>query len=217
MHLYAVPGQLYIACMIHAYRILVIMGSVRARRLCPQMAAWVAEVGRETVPAQFEIVDLKDWPLPMDDEPGIPALGDYAFEHTRAWSRKISEAHAVVFVTPQYNWGYPAPLKNALDHLYDEWAGKPALIVTYGGHAGDKCARQLRQVLKGLKMKPVATTPGFRLTRDRIKANTGAIDPAAEFAGRGKVLSRAFAELATALQGKRFPAWLWRWRPLARA
>lgn len=187
------------------------MGSTRARRLCPEIAAWVADLGREAIPAQFEIVDLRNWPLPMDDEPGIPALGDYAFEHTQAWSRQVADAHAFVFVTPQYNWGYPAPLKNALDHLYKEWAGKPAVIVTYGGHGGDKCARQLRQVLKGLKMKPVATMPGFRLSHERIKANTGAIDPAIEFARHGNTLSRAFAELATALRGKRLPAWLWPW------
>ena len=105
----------------------------------------------------------------------------------------------------------PAPLKNALDHLYKEWAGKPAVIVTYGGHAGDKCARQLRRVLKGLKMKPITTMPGFRLTRDRIKANTGAIDPATEFAKHSKALSKAFAELATALRGRHLPTWLWPW------
>jgi len=197
--------------MIHAYKVLVVVGSARAQRLCPQIAEWVAEIGRAVVPAQFEIVDLKDWTLPMDDEPGIPALGDYMFEHTRAWSRKVYEAHAFVFVTPQYNWGYPAPLKNALDHLYAEWARKPAVIVTYGGHGGDKCARQLRQVLKGLKMRPIATMPGFRLTHDRIKANTGAIDPAVEFARHSKVLRQAFTELANALGGKRLPAWLWPW------
>jgi len=197
--------------MIHAYKVLVIVGSTRARRLCPQIAAWVTEVGRATISAQFEIVDLKNWPLPMDDEPGIPALGDYTFEHTRAWSRKISEAHGFVFVTPQYNWGYPAPLKNALDHLYKEWSGKPALVVTYGGHRGDRCARQLRQVLKSLKMRPIATMPGFKLTHDRIEANTGTIDPAVEFGKYRKVLQQALAELATALQGKRLPAWLWPW------
>lgn len=200
--------MLHITCMIHVYKILVIGGSTRARRLCPPIAEWVAQVGRESISVQFEVVDLKDWPLPIDDESGIPALGDYEFEHTRAWSRKISDAHAFVFVTPQYNWGYPAPLKNALDHLYKEWAGKPAMIVTYGGHGGDKCARQLRQVLKGLKMKPVATMPAFKLTHDRIKANAGSIDPAVEFGKQGKALRQAFAELAAALQGKRRPIWL---------
>lgn len=94
--------------MIHVYKIL---GSTRARRICPQIAQWVAQVGQETVPAAFELVDLKDWHLPMDDEPEIPARGEYVFEHTRVWSRKISAADGFVFVTPQYNWGYPEPLK----------------------------------------------------------------------------------------------------------
>src|SRR5580698_2938604 len=151
--------------MIQASPILVIVGSVRPRRIALQVAEWAAEVGRETTEAAFEVVDLKDWPLPMDDEPDVPAAGGYEFDHTHAWSRKIAAADAFVFVTPQYNWGYPAPLKNALDHLYKEWAGKPAMIVTYGGHGGGKCAKQLRQVLKGLHMKPVPTHTGCVLPR----------------------------------------------------
>jgi len=184
----------------HSSRILVIAGSTRARRLCLQISEWVAEVGREVVAADFEIIDLKHWELPMDDEPGIPALGGYAFEHTRAWSRKVSGAHGFVIVTPQYNWGYPAPLKNALDHLYVEWAGKPVVIVTYGGHGGSKCSRQLRQVLKGLKMKPIRTRPRFTLARDRIEANTGVIEPAVEFARRRRALRRALVALDAALR-----------------
>ena len=159
----------------------------------------MAAVGRGAVSGAFEIVDLKDWPLPMDDEPGIPAAGDYVFEHTRAWSRKISEGDGFVFVSPQYNWGYPAPLKNALDHLYREWSGKPAMIVTYGGHGGDKGAAQLRQVLEGLKMKPTPTMPGLILARDRIEANAGEIEPEREFAAHLDVLKQAFEELATAV------------------
>ncbi len=185
--------------MIHTSRIIVIGGSLRSRRISSQIAEWVALVGHDAKLGLLEVVDLKDWPLPMDDEPGIPALGDYVCEHTRAWSRKISEADAFVFVTPQYNWGYPAPLKNALDHLYKEWSGKPAVIVTYGGHGGNKCANQLRQVLEGLDMKPVATMPGFTLSRQRIEADTGTIDPASEFADHIGVLQEAFTELAAAL------------------
>jgi NAD(P)H-dependent FMN reductase len=186
--------------MIHAYRILVIVGSVRPRRICPQIAAWVAEVGREIVPGPLEVVDLKDWPLPMDDEPDLPARGqDYLFKHTRAWSQKISSGDAFVFVTPQYNWGYPAPLKNAIDHLHKEWSGKPAMIVTYGGHGGGRCAAQLRQVLDGLDMKPVATMPAFTLTRARIEADAGAIEPGLEFTERLGLLQQAFAELTSAL------------------
>ncbi len=168
--------------MIHASPTLVIGGSLRARRICLQIAGWVAEIGRQTTDGAFEVVDLKDWPLPMDDEPGVPAGGDYQFDHTRAWSRKVAAAGAFVFVTPQYNWGYPAPLKNALDHLYREWGGKPAMIVTYGGHGGGKCAEQLQQVCDGLHMIPIATKPALRISRERIEANSGEIDPATEFA-----------------------------------
>jgi len=208
LHLYATACRFHIPCMIHTPRILVIAGSTRPQRICPAIAQWVAQVGRETIAAQFEVIDLKDWPLPMDDEPGVPALHGYGMEHTRAWSRKISEADGFVFVSPQYNWGYPAPLKNALDHLYKEWSGKPALIVTYGGHGGGKCARQLRQVLKGLKMKPVATMPAFFLSHDQIEANTGTIDPAAAFTGRDAKLRNGLIQLAAALRGKHRWTWL---------
>jgi NAD(P)H-dependent FMN reductase len=181
-------------------RILVIIGSVRARRIGPVIAHWVAAVGRETGLETLEVVDLRDWPLPMDGEPGIPAAGgDYALDHSRAWSRRIDEADAFVFVSPQYNWGYPAALKNALDHLYREWAGKPALIITYGGRGGDRCAAQLRQVLEGLHMTPVATMPGLVLARDQIQANSGVIDPAVAFAGQLASVRDGFADLARSL------------------
>jgi len=185
--------------MIHAPRIHVIVGSVRRQRICPLVAEWVMGVGREAMAAAFEIVDLRDWPLPMDDEPGVPAGHPYEQPHTLAWSRKVQEAQAFVFVTPQYNWGYPASLKNALDHLYREWNGKPAMIVTYGGHGGDKCAGQLRQVLDGLKMNTVATMPGFRISREQVEQNSGAIDPAAAFAAHLPELRQGFAELQAAL------------------
>ncbi len=188
--------------MIHSCKTLVIAGSVRPRRLSVQIAGWVAEIGQVTADGSFEVVDLKDWPLPMDDEPGIPAAGVYASEHTQAWSRKISEAQAFVFVTPQYNWGYPAALKNALDHLYTEWAGKPAMLVTYGGHGGGKCAEQLRQVCEGLQMTPVATMPRLRLSRGQIEANSGDIDPKVDLAIHLQDLRQAFAELAAVGHGR---------------
>ncbi len=178
--------------------VLVIAGSLRPRRIAIHIAGWIAQMGRERTGGAFEVVDLRDWPLPMDDEPGMPQLGDYANDHTRAWSRKIAAAPAFVFVTPQYNWGYPAALKNAIDHLFQEWAGKPAMIVTYGGHGGGKCAEQLAQVLEAVHMAPIATRPALKLARARIEANTGEIDPAAEFAAHAGDLARAFAEFAAA-------------------
>ena len=180
--------------------VLVILGSIREGRICPKIGAWVADIGRETTGAVFEIVDLRDWPLPMDDEPAIPATGVYRGDHTRAWSRKVSQGQAVVFVTPQYNWGYPAALKNALDHLYQEWRDKPAVIVTYGGHGGDKCAQQLRQVVAGLNMRPVETMPGLKLARALIEANSGALQPDRDFASDRDQVRQAFDELAHLLQ-----------------
>ena len=186
--------------MIHTSPVLVIAGSLRPRRIAHHIAEWVADVGRAETGQAFEVVDLKDWPLPMDDEPHVPASGGYEFEHTRAWSRKVGGAGAFVFVTPQYNWGYPAPLKNALDHLYREWTGKPAMIVTYGGRGGDKCAEQLLQVCEGLHMKVIATRTALTLSRERIEANAGEIDPAEEFGSNLADLTQAFGELAAACE-----------------
>jgi len=182
--------------MIQGNPILVIAGSVRARRVSMQTATWIAGLGREAVALPFEVVDLKDWPLPMDDEPEMPQGGVYTRDHTRDWSHKIALAAGLVFVTPQYNWGYPAPLKNALDHLHGEWAGKPAMIVTYGGHGGGRCGEQLRQVCQALHMAVVPTRPELVLARERIEANAGEIDPAAEFGRHTGVLRQALGELA---------------------
>ena len=176
------------------------MGSVRAGRLCPKLASWVIQIGQACTDLQFERVDLAEWPLPPDDEPGIPALGSYTQDHTRAWSRKIAEAAGFVIVSPQYNWGYPAVLKNALDHLYQEWAGKPLMIVSYGGHGGGKCAAQLRQVADGLKMRPVTTMPAITLTRSMIEG--GPVDPEADFPATAEDIRLAFAELAAQLVPK---------------
>jgi NAD(P)H-dependent FMN reductase len=177
--------------------VFVIVGSVRAKRLCPTIAAWVADIGRSRADFIVEIVDLADWPLPLDDEPGIPALGGYSTERTRAWSEKIAGGAGFVFVAPQYNWGYPAALKNAIDHLYREWRGKAAIIVSYGGHGGGKCAAQLRQVADGLKMRVAPTMPGLELSDDMMRE--GKVEPARDFASHLASVELAFAELAALL------------------
>ena len=177
--------------------VLVVMGSVRPGRIYPKIAAWTIAIGKETTEFEYELIDLADWPPPMGDEPGIPALGGYSQEHTRAWSRKIAGADAAVFVTPQYNWGYPAALKNAIDHLYREWVGKPMVIVSYGGHGGGKCAAQLRQGLEAVKARPLATMPGITLSRAIIGG--GPFDPERDFRADKASVQQAFAQLVTAL------------------
>lgn len=176
--------------------VLLIMGSTRAGRVCPKIAEWVARIGRDATAFDYEVVDLAQWPLPMDDEPAIPAGGGaYAQAHTRAWSDKIKGADAVVFVTPQYNWGYPAVLKNAVDHLYHEWRDKPAAIVSYGGHGGSKCAEQFRQVAGAVKMRVVPTATPITLS-DAIIREGAAFEPERDFAASLPAIRKALGELA---------------------
>ncbi|KAB5549482.1 NADPH-dependent FMN reductase-domain-containing protein [Coniochaeta sp. 2T2.1] len=115
----------------------------------------------------FQPLDLLLLSLPLSScEPGIPSQihspSDYTHPHTQTWSRTISALDGFVFVTPQYNWGIPAGLKNAIDYLYHEWKGKPAMIVSYGGHGGGKCAEALKVVLGGgVGMRVVEETVGL--------------------------------------------------------
>jgi len=192
------------------HKVLVICGSVRPTRICTDIARWVMQGLPPDGALELELVELADWPLPMDDEPGVPARDPYVHAHTQAWSRKISEAAAYVFVTPQYNWGYPAALKNALDHLYREWSGKPAIIVTYGFHGGGKCAAQLRQVLNGLHMRPVKTMPALRLP-EAMKHGASIDVVLKAFAPAKSSVEKAFAELAATLASAARAQSRWRW------
>ncbi len=107
----------------------------------------------------------------------------------------MSAANGFVIVSPQYNWGYPAPLKNALDHLHGEWRSKPAMIVTYGAHGGDRFAAQLKEVLTGLRCDLVPTMPGLVLTRAQIEADDGALDPGADFGADAPLVRSALTDL----------------------
>lgn len=179
----------------HTSSYIVIPGSTRPNRRSPVIAQWVAELGAQVAGAPFRVIDLRDLGLQLDDEPGIPAIHDHARETTRAWGELISSATAVVIVTPQYNWGYPAALKNAIDHLYREWRDKPVLIVTYGGHGGNQCGAQLRIVMGAVGARLTEAMPGLVLARERIAANDGQIDPAQDFAGHTEDVRAALAEL----------------------
>ncbi len=106
-------------------RIAVVIGSTRPTRICADIARWILRNAQEDSPLHYEIVDLAEVNLPFLDEPLKAALHEYAHEHTVQWSRTVSSYDGFIFVFPQYNWGYPAPLKNALDYLYIEWRDKP--------------------------------------------------------------------------------------------
>ena len=179
-------------------KIEVIIGSTRPKRIGRQIAEWVLSVIPATDGLEVELVDLANFPLP-NDEPGVPAHHEYVHEHTKAWSKEIAGGDGYVFVTPQYNWGYPASLKNAIDHLYKEWLEKPAAIVSYGHRGGGKAAGQLRQVLEGLHMHPVPTMPAIVFHNDMLDENGRLRNPARDFANYAETIKTAVGELAAQL------------------
>lgn len=136
-------------------RIAVVVGSSRPTRICPEIAAWVLKTAQADSRLSYELLDLAEIALPFLDEPLKPALGRYEHEHTRRWSQTVGSYDGFVFVFPQYNWGYPAILKNALDFLYSEWRDKPAAIASYGTRGGSKAVAQLHGVLQGLHMRTI--------------------------------------------------------------
>jgi NAD(P)H-dependent FMN reductase len=143
----------------------VICGSYRNGSNGAGITAWVADrmekLGNENI--RCTVLDSTNAPLPLGPvtDPaiaaGIKKPSDYASPETQLWSQIISSLSALVIVTPQYNWGYPGELKNALDHLYHEWRDLPFAIFSYGGHGGSKSGKQLREVVEGaLKAKVVS-------------------------------------------------------------
>ena len=134
----------------------IVIASTRPGRAGAPVGAWVQQIARDHGGFAVEVLDLAAIGLPFVDEPSHPFLRNYEHEHTRAWSAQVDAADAFVFVTPEYNYGFCAPLKNALDFLFFEWQYKPVGIVSYGGvSGGTRGAQMLKQVLDGLKLSPV--------------------------------------------------------------
>lgn len=135
----------------------VIVASTRPGRIGYPVGQWFAELAKQHGGFEVELVDLAEVNLPMYDEPNHPRLGQYEHEHTKSWSASVGAAEAFVFVTPEYNHGIAAPLKNALDYLHNEWQYKPVGFVSYGGvSAGTRAVQMTKQVVAALKMTPVA-------------------------------------------------------------
>jgi len=131
-------------------RIGIVTASTRPHRIGHHVAAWV----RDLAPADVELVDvdLRELALPLLDEPGMPSEGHYVHEHTRRWAALVEGLDAVVLVMPEYNRGYSAGLKNAIDYLYAEWDGMPVACVGYGWSGAYHARSALRQTLERIKM-----------------------------------------------------------------
>ncbi|MHB9863510.1 NADPH-dependent FMN reductase [Streptomyces sp. YIM S03343] len=143
-----------------------ILGSTRPGRNGKGVADWVIGRAGDRTAAEYELVDLADWPLPFMDEPLAPSMGQYQGEHTRAWAAKVAEYDGYVFVTPEYNHSLPAVLKNAIDFAYAEWNDKAAAFVSYGTVGGVRAVEHLRSVASELQLAHVRQQLCFSLFTD---------------------------------------------------
>jgi NAD(P)H-dependent FMN reductase len=134
----------------------IIIASTRPGRVGPSVASWIYDRAVAHGGWDVELIDLAEVNLPMLDEPKHPRFGDYQHQHTKDWSATISRGDAFIFVIPEYNYGFNAAIKNALDYLHKEWQHKPIGFVSYGGvAAGTRAVQMLKQVVTTLRMVPV--------------------------------------------------------------
>lgn len=147
-------------------KIAVIIGSTRPGRVGGKVARWVYELAQQRNDAEFELVDLKDVDLPILDEETPPSMGQYSHDHTKAWAEQIASYDAYLFVTPEYNHGIAAGLKNALDFVYAEWNNKVAGFVGYGSAGGVRAVENLRLVMAELQVATVRSQVQLSLFTD---------------------------------------------------
>jgi NAD(P)H-dependent FMN reductase len=133
-------------------RIGVILSTTRTGRFADRPAEWLMKLASQRTDATFEVVDLRDYPMPFFDEPRSPITVTPKNEVALRWAKKLAELDGFVFVTAEYNHGIPAVLKNALDYAYAEYNRKPATFVGYGSTGGARAVEQLRLVLAELQV-----------------------------------------------------------------
>ncbi len=163
-------------------KIKIILASIRDNRFGDKPASWISEQAKAIEGMDAELLDLRDYQLPMFAEGVSPAYveGEYKTPEVNRWAKKIAEADGFIIVTPEYNHGYPSSLKNNIDYLYKEWNNKPVCFVGYGSTGGARVIQQLRQVSTELQMAPIRNSvhimsPWF-LTNEDGSLKDGALD-----------------------------------------
>lgn len=173
-------------------KIAIIVGSTRPGRKAEAVARWVHAIAAKRNDAQYEVVDVADFKLPLLDEPVPPSMNKYSKAHTKAWSERIAPFDGFVFVTPEYNHGTSGALKNAIDYLYVEWNNKAAGFVAYGSAGGTRAVEQLRLVMAELQVADVRAQVALSLFTDF--ENFSAFKPAAHHTqGVGTMLDQLVA------------------------
>ena len=136
-------------------KLAVVIGSIRQNRFADHPAQWIAEIARQSGKFDVELIDLKDYPMPLFAEAGSPLYAPSKNEVAQRWQKKVAEFDAFIFTAAEYNRGPTAVLKNALDYAYNEWANKPVSFVGYGGVGGARAVEQLRLNAIELQMAPI--------------------------------------------------------------
>lgn len=149
-------------------RIAIIIGSTRPGRAGDGVGRWVSEQARRRDDAEYSLVDLEDYDLPLLSEPTVPGAAnrEYDVPQTRRWSETIDSFDGFVFVTPEYNHGVPAALKNAFDVIYPEWSHKAVGFVSYGADAGIRAVEQWRQIVANAQLVAVRAQVSMSLFTD---------------------------------------------------
>lgn len=139
------------------YKLKVITTTVREGRKGISVAQWVMDYLKDNPDFEIELLDLKEIDLPLMNEPNHPRLQQYTHDYTRRWSEMIHPADAFIFVLAEYNYSFPAPIKNAIDYLFNEWRYKPVAFVSYGGVSGGlRSSQHLKSVVTTVGMMPLA-------------------------------------------------------------
>ncbi|SDJ16923.1 NADPH-dependent FMN reductase [Alteribacillus bidgolensis] len=147
-------------------KIAIIIGSTRPGRKGKVIGEWVYEIANQRSDADFEIVDIADYDLPLLDEPMGAASGQYTKQHTKDWSKKIDTFDGFIFVKPEYNHATSPALKNALDYLYKEWNNKAAGFVGYGSAGATTAVENLRMIMAELQVADVRAQVRLSLFTD---------------------------------------------------
>ncbi len=184
----------------------IIIGSTRPGRVGPAVAAWFRDLAAADGQFEVERVDLAEVNLPLLDEPAHPRLGQYTHQHTKDWSATVSRGDAYVFVIPEYNYGFNAATKNAIDYLHREWQYKPAGFVSYGGiAAGTRAVQMLKQVLTTLRMTPVTESVNVPFVQQFL-TGSGEFQPNDVLTEAAAAMLSELARMSEALRALREPA-----------
>ncbi|MDR3571856.1 MAG: NAD(P)H-dependent oxidoreductase [Candidatus Pacebacteria bacterium] len=190
-------------------KVKVIIGSTREGRFGDKPAAWIAELAKERADMDIEILDLRDYPIPFFDQQETPSYKTKPYNEPNVvkLTAKIAEADAYIITVAEYNHGYTAVLKNAMDWVYQEWNNKPVAFVAYGSAGGARAIEQLREVAIELQLAPIRNA--VHMTYDAVIAIGQGTAPAQAFApyvDRAKALLEQLAWWGNALKAARIKA-----------